>query len=312
MNTKKWTILVSSLIVLILLIGLILVHRITSLSLKEEAGHTSTRGDVNSSPQKNVEKSKNTIDVEKELDNFHKRFNLEDRDAMKREIMSFMNMLVVKTGAYEEGIAALQKILAENPNNEAVCPRAYEYIVLFHTKSGNYQEAIKQAKILIDKHPTSTEALYIKFNIGLCYEKLSQWEKAKETYTSLLTDEIQENETYKAYKGLGKSKLEKSSRLGLLNVRLGRGLFNQRQHQKAIMRFEQAFRTVEGVKGWSSARISPMLYDDFAEASFLMGQSYQKLEKNVDAKNAYQRVIEQYSHSKEWVDQAKDKLSKME
>lgn len=313
MVIRKQTVVVSSLIALILLIGLMLMYRITSS--KEEADHTSTIEDINSQPQQNVKRSRNA--VEKKLDELHKRFNLEERENMKLEIMSFMHMVVLEAGAYEEGITEFQRLLKENPGNESICRRAYDFIVRYHIENGDYQEAMGQAKILIDTYPTSTEAFAGKLNIGLCNEKTSQWEEAKEIYRNLaekLAVEIERDETDKS-----KNSIERRARLGLSYFRIGRCFFNQGKHQNAISEFEQAFKTMEGVKlrigegieDWPSARISPMLYDDFAEALYLMGQSYQKLEKNIEAKNAYQQVIEKYPDSKEWVAKARERLTTM-
>ena len=127
-----------------------------------------------------------------------------------------------------------------------------------------------------------------------------------------LVVEIEQYETAK-----GKVSIEKRARLGLFYFRLGRCLFNQGKHQKAISQFEQAFKTMEGIKlrigegieDWPSVRISPMLYDDFAEALYLTGESHQKLERNIDAKNAYQEVVEKYPHSKEWLAKARERLT---
>lgn len=284
--------------------------RFKSPSVKGKGSYTQDREIVHVEPEKDKTVERSGTAAEKKLDELHKRFNLEQQENMKLETTTLMSMVVFENGAWEDGIEEFQGILKENMGNGPICRRAYDFIVRYNIENGNYREAIDQAKVLIDKYPTSTEAFSAKLNIGLCNEKTSQYEEANEVYKTLADGLVIEVEKEEA--DTSKIQIEKRARIGILYFRLGRSLLNQGKYQKSVIQFKEAFKIMDGVKGWPSVRISPLLYENFAEASFLMGQGYQKLKKNVDAKNVYQQVIEQYSDSKEWVDQAKDELSKME
>lgn len=222
------------------------------------------------------------------------------------EAMTNIGAVIRQYKAYERGIEEFQRILDENPDNKRILASANQYLVGYHIGKGEYSKAIDKSNFIIENYPDSDEAFFSKLNIAYCYEKQSGWDKSEKVYKEIA--EGMERDIEKEVKSGKIEDRSKTAWLGIIYERLGKSLFHLYRYEQAKELFEKALEKLKG----NEELLGPTAYQSSAEAQFLIGESYANLGNNARAKDAYQKVIKEYSNypgTKEWIEKAKTRFN---
>jgi len=255
-------------------------------------------GRVTSTPIKVEIKSKREEEsLNKDKVPFEKTFaegqKLLDSDPLTA--MSLISMACCAHKRHDDGIRILKEFVARTSNEKRKKFARAEALVIMqglYIDKGNHQKGMQLAKEISKDYPDTEHDYWAMGNLAyMIYEKKKQWEKAESIYRNL----IQRSE---------KSK-KKQVWLVWPYIFLGNNLYHQKKFNDAISSYQKGLDMLHRYKHFGLEE-----YDFAAEAQFMIGQSYRKLGKTREAKEAYQKVLDKYVKSKKWSEKARLELTK--